>query len=1166
MGKTLKKLQYNSLSQFVEDINRNFAVIQNSPLYKGIPGDPGEPGSPGKLGTRGSRFFFLKTKINDILSLTQNDNMRISDINLDFINFLYEKNIGLFYGLFPELKDTGFVSNDIIVLPNSMMIQFNKLLNVFESTGMSFNENQTFLSSVENKIETYVKNYVNKKSNDLEIQNIFERYSTYGKNYASTSHMTISNTITSGTVLTPHLGNNTSGIRIETHKYFGFSDKEFPINNSGTIVFGSMRNFTKIVEQTITSSGQNSTSSSKYAIGIDNIPTAIFLQDTGKAGIMIGYKNWKNLNNFASIYKEITGTNTDGPLVIKSNMGSENIDYSKLSIDKNQLTYDKFAKFLDNLEVKKDLIFGEHIQSTFMRSGEYLPKQTQEQLKKNTFEFGYWDGKSAYNGSLKNQFENISYKHFLSNVLVTDENGNLSKLYSLENKDFTDIISSTNIDSISWRSQAPDTNIVTSKYLNKIIEKLNAIQTYVSNNYWTKVQWADNPKHQNIPKLSIKELNVNGTDTGIVRFYGLNDVLGLEFAGNTLTLGNTNIPTVLKSGSVKLTEFDTDTVLTVGNNKLLDKSYVRETRNISTETDLDSLENSFVETNKYLTSYYFGQLIRLIKENKKQIEDNYWSRRQFRSGEIDSLKVARAINIGDESFISKTSLKLIGTNSGSATNLGRIAYPILHLAGTEKLQLSGKKIIFGTGSNKNVILTTNDEGALDYSNKKLNIQLPDDYTLPELENPENYFLTYNHFKWLTKKLSDASKGLSADFWSKNEFTGFNIPSLQLKDNLDVKGNVSFGPTVNPFIRTNDSAGILEIGKTGNTSKVVFNNEHIVFKAGHKSCILGTNASGELVDLTTSTVENSNTVIPKTTEETPVKIEIAENQKQDNVVVTGKQLNLFVNLFNSIKLRFKNTFNRKETIDTLYDHMPVGSIIMWTYASSQAAGITGKIPKGWAVCDGSNLPNSTIATPNMEGMFVRGTNDISETNEPAEGLNSITLSKENLPDLSHTHTMSEDSGQHIHAGGNLIIKDSATLDNKYHGRRENGLDLTNEVLQNIPLNNADILFHNNLNINNNKGLPYAEDMNFNGGGSAYWRTNYTAWFNLNEFLTKVEIKKSGEHTHLINNANPANPTNQTREQKPINILPLHCKVIYIMKFDTRKKGGTDFNEKYILDEF
>ena len=61
MSNTLQKLSYQNLEQFVEDLNRNFAVIQNSPLYKGIPGKGGEPGI-GIQGIRGSQFIFIDLK------------------------------------------------------------------------------------------------------------------------------------------------------------------------------------------------------------------------------------------------------------------------------------------------------------------------------------------------------------------------------------------------------------------------------------------------------------------------------------------------------------------------------------------------------------------------------------------------------------------------------------------------------------------------------------------------------------------------------------------------------------------------------------------------------------------------------------------------------------------------------------------------------------------------------------------------------------------------------------------------------------------------------------------------------------------------------------------------------------------------------------------------
>jgi hypothetical protein len=55
----LKKLEFNSLEQFLEDLNSNFGIVQTSPLFKGIPGDEGDPGNPGNPGLRGSKFIFI---------------------------------------------------------------------------------------------------------------------------------------------------------------------------------------------------------------------------------------------------------------------------------------------------------------------------------------------------------------------------------------------------------------------------------------------------------------------------------------------------------------------------------------------------------------------------------------------------------------------------------------------------------------------------------------------------------------------------------------------------------------------------------------------------------------------------------------------------------------------------------------------------------------------------------------------------------------------------------------------------------------------------------------------------------------------------------------------------------------------------------------------------
>lgn len=70
-------------------------------------------------------------------------------------------------------------------------------------------------------------------------------------------------------------------------------------------------------------------------------------------------------------------------------------------------------------------------------------------------------------------------------------------------------------------------------------------------------------------------------------------------------------------------------------------------------------------------------------------------------------------------------------------------------------------------------------------------------------------------------------------------------------------------------------------------------------------------------------------------------------------------------------------------------VPKGGIIMWSGSISD-------IPKGWALCDGTN------GTPNLQNRFVLGAGDLYEPNETG-GVRSKTLSTANLP--SHTHSLS-----------------------------------------------------------------------------------------------------------------------------------------------------------------
>lgn len=97
---------------------------------------------------------------------------------------------------------------------------------------------------------------------------------------------------------------------------------------------------------------------------------------------------------------------------------------------------------------------------------------------------------------------------------------------------------------------------------------------------------------------------------------------------------------------------------------------------------------------------------------------------------------------------------------------------------------------------------------------------------------------------------------------------------------------------------------------------------------------------------------------------------------------------------------------KEVADTIYNQsipniewvkkllnilIPPGTIVMWH---------GNEIPEGWVICDGNNN------TPNLIGRFIKADTNVGENNptgvEINEGFNTVTLTKQNLPEHKHPH--------------------------------------------------------------------------------------------------------------------------------------------------------------------
>lgn len=1184
---TLKKITYDNLPQFVEDINRNFAMIQNSPLYKGLPGDEGNPGNPGLRGDRGSRFFFVD--VNAFNEQFKGEIVNGSVITLDWLNSklqnFEEKN-----KLLKALGTDTLVDTDIIVLTNSIMLQYILLEDILKDTGIAFNEQSNLVSSIETKIEQYVKYYVDNHPSILAIQNIFEHYITYAKNYTSTNNTYITNAQTKSSVYMPYFAGitDTQGVRLENHKYFGFADKEFPESNNGTIVFGSMKRYARLMLQTV-STTQKDTYTSDYAPGENNIPSAIFLQDTDNACLMFGRKMASNLRRFGMIYKD-----KDDNLIIKSDMGNLDTDFSSIILNKNFLKYAKEVWFNDNLNLDKDFLHVGNTNNKFYRTAEYiwnaasygptsLQEGTQEQLnvaaekRRKIMEVGYWlkgDENPGADAEYRNLNEHIILPWFTKNVLVTDDKGEILKTYFVEVADIKvsdTAISNENLDDFVWKGTTPsDHAILTSNYLEAVIRKINAVQQYTKANYWRKDQYAATVgKGADIPSLYLsQDLMVNN-----IAKFGPNEEPDKQYfipsiADKTLTLGSNEAgaKSILRTTTVQLSKYNnlTDLVLTMDVSGNILKTYFREKTSLTNKTIASiTASKEFDSTTKYLTSNYYQWLIERVNESNNNLRDNYWRKEEYfptNAALIPSLWLKEDLKCR---YITATGIK----TTQDSTTLDSKTISIGTNTTGSRTTVNTKELLVNY-LNANHFVTTNASKILSTTYVKETVALPstsglEQVTLPTITNPETHILTSEYLVWLNTRINNVvggdDSGLLGLYWKKSEYKGFIIPDLELSGILNVRGNIKIGPDDNPFIVTTLSNKTIEIGQSGTETNTTINSDVVCLKdTDFQTKVLVTDDKGNIrKDITmctdTSATESADNNVPTNTDDSGNAADAGSKKTKDwKKIITGQQMAWLHTFMNNVKKRFLNTFNRKETIDEMYKHFPVGGIIMWTYASSQAAGIAGKIPAGWAVCDGSKLPNSNVGIPDLTNLFVRGVSNISEANGIA-GADNYKLTTDNLPkvtlypEINNTDT----NGQHSHS---YVTKAQST----FYGGYKYLSSVANPNLQGLSTDKIGVMIG-----------KYGENVGQSEGDKSsdnkFWKADNTAFTPLSYLLGMIYVDESesssnqrGKHTHSIKSLSFGQTTPTV-----VDTVPRYYKVLYIMKFDTRIAGGTDYNDKYTL---
>lgn len=916
MSDTLRKINYTNIEQFLEDLNSNFALIQNSPLYKGIPGEEGEDGEQGLMGVRGTKFLFIN--FLNFNNQFPNELVNQSEINLTFINqkllsFSQKQKLLLALGV-NELVDS-----DIVVLTNSMMLSYNFVENKFINTGIAFNENINLASSIETQIESYVQYYVDNNQTILNLQNVFERYSTLAKNYTDSNSTFITNSQTASSVYSPYiLGYTTNnGVSIPDHKYFGFSDQMYPKTQKGSIVFGSMKKYIDLLMAT-TNTVQEQTLTSDYAPGQNNIPSAIYLQDTLNAGLMFGYKGRPNLKYFGHIYKD-----TADNIVIKSDSGIIATEYSNLLIDKHRLKYNKKVQFEDSLEVSKNISFGGNLNNKFLRTSQYVSSDDE-----NTIEIGIDNTGSIQ----KNISQIIKYTKYLSNVLVTDSEGNISHNYSLETATwdaseeltFSEILMNTN----------SSENIVTSNYLGFLIRKINNLSSFTNDNYWTKAEFNSGviPAFRVSGGITSETLTTNKILVGPRLYIHPNyermiETLGTNPGTIPLRLGYSTGGLMLR-GDIKL-------------NKYISKVLVTDTGgNLSYNYSLESNPTTFNETSinsekTILRGIHFAYL-------RNKISDYYWSKNDFTNNIIPRIDITTIFNGPN---ITDNSTK---TEFSHATKI-----EFSHATALNKFNSSNINL----DKFKSKVLITDIDGNLSSLYSLESETYPDKVGLELItENPtsETKIINSSYINWLVNRINSLSSYVSSNYWTKTDLGGGGdiVPKVSAAEIEAVsKFNLAQRLVFNSMLNT------LSIGKTIDETghlEINYTDIRLPRLPSFSNKILSTDLTGKILNTyTISAIEEDEeaTIVPVASVDEAVDIDVAAYSATK--ITTEKQLSWVMKILNNIKTRLKNTYNKTETDAAIYTHVPAGTIILWPYNTMYTT-----IPDGWQVCNGAAIINPT----------------------------------------------------------------------------------------------------------------------------------------------------------------------------------------------------------------
>lgn len=360
---TLQKIEFDNLASFLAAINNNFAIIQNSPLFKGIPGEQGETGNVGPQGDRGTKIFpVIFDKFREVFP--ELEGQYVGALTPDWINSKLANddesstNFNKICDALGLVDDT-LLDGDLLLFATYLSIfSYSADDNQVHDTGIKFSTDINIQETINNMVAHSMEEYLNQLNS---IKVYIKQYTTIASNDGNTAAPTVSN----ATTYFPYLPIGNMPRRIDVtdtdnllikHKYFGIDDTEINQSNDYytdssfgiTEIIGSIREYVKILRR-----GTNQNLSGNIVNPTNSrMPALVVMQNNYNSGLLIGHKNSPTMADFALIYKDNAGA-----LHIKrEHKWNLNQSVSELIVGSGYFSMNSNFKLIDHANIMSDFL------------------------------------------------------------------------------------------------------------------------------------------------------------------------------------------------------------------------------------------------------------------------------------------------------------------------------------------------------------------------------------------------------------------------------------------------------------------------------------------------------------------------------------------------------------------------------------------------------------------------------------------------------------------------------------------------------------------------------------------------------------------------------------------------------------------------------------------